>query len=318
MLLEAARQEVDPLAAQEVELARGGTMRSRRSRQSRRIRSRTTTPDLDPAAARSTDDLEAGPVSDVDSEVDLEEETRAIVIKTEEPGIDSLRMTGGAIGTIIRARRRATALSAASETRSHLSASTGANGSIHSHEMARNTTRRSSLSPNPRPSWFKALTGRRAEQSRSPARTATSNLPEVSEKPQLLDSKEEVSGLPPTMTESPISASLHGSGGQISIAPSGDSSQSARFLSSGELVSSPLLSSTPEEVARRPSVRFQSDTRAAVSAPNVPQLAAVPIRPSLSVEGEDAAAMRSRTLPSAFTAADRLRAEEILREKPAS
>lgn len=317
MLLEAARQEVDPLAAQEVELARGGTMRSRRSRQSRRIRSRTTTPDLDPAAARSTDDLEAGPVSDVDSEVDLEEEKRAIVIKTEEPGIDSLRMTGGAIGTIIRARRRATALSAASETRSHLSASTGANGSIHSHEMARNTTRRSSLSPNPRPSWFKALTGRRAEQSRSPARTATSNLPEVSEKPQLLESKEEVSGLPPTMTESPISASLHGSGGQISISPSGDS-QSARFLSSGELVSSPLLSSTPEEVARRPSVRFQSDTRAAVSAPNVPQLAAVPIRPSLSVEGEDAAAMRSRTMPSAFTAADRLRAEEILREKPAS
>ena len=257
-------------------------------------------------------------MSDVDSEVDLEEEKRAIVIKTEEPGIDSLRMTGGAIGTIIRARRRATALSAASETRSHLSASTGANGSIHSHEMARNTTRRSSLSPNPRPSWFKALTGRRAEQSRSPARTATSNLPEVSEKPQLLESKEEVSGLPPTMTESPISASLHGSGGQISIAPSGDSSQSARFLSSGELVSSPLLSSTPEEVARRPSVRFQSDTRAAVSAPNVPQLAAVPIRPSLSVEGEDAAAMRSRTMPSAFTAADRLRAEEILREKPAS
>ena len=139
----------------------------------------------------------------------------------------------------------------------------------------------------------------------------------MSEKPQLLESKEEVSGLPPTMTESPISASLHGSGGQISISPSGDS-QSARFLSSGELVSSPLLSSTPEEVARRPSVRFQSDTRAAVSAPNVPQLAAVPIRPSLSVEGEDAAAMRSRTMPSAFTAADRLRAEEILREKPAS
>ncbi|RPD56954.1 DUF803-domain-containing protein [Lentinus tigrinus ALCF2SS1-7] len=328
LLLEAARQEVDPLAAQEIELTRGGTMRSRRSRQSRRTRSRTTTPDLDAAAARSTDDLEAGPVSDVDdSEIDLAEEKRAIVIKTEEPGIDSLRMTGGAIGTIIRARRRATALSAASETRSRLSASTGAgaNGSMRSHDLVRNTTRRSSLSPHPRPSWFKALTGRRTEQSRSPART-TSHLPDVSEKPQqLLESTEEVSGLPPTMVDSPTAASLslHGSGGQISTAPSGDSSRSARFLSSGELVSSPLLTLSSEEIARRPSVRFQPDAHAVpASAPIVPQLAQTAVsgvvRPSLSVEGEDAAAARSRTVPLAFTAADRLRAEEILREKPAS
>ncbi|KAI0699365.1 magnesium transporter NIPA-domain-containing protein [Cerioporus squamosus] len=312
ILLEAARQEVNPLAAREVELARGGTMRSR---QSRRIRSRTTTPDLDGGAARSTDDLEAGPVPDIDSDVDLAEEKRAIVLKTEEPGIDSLRMTGGAIGTIIRARRRATALSAASETRSRLSASTGANGSIRSHDMVRSATRRSSLSPNPRPSWFKALTGHRTEQSRSPARTAT-HLSEMSEKPQVSESREEVSGLPSTIVESPISVSIHGSGGQISTVPSADSSDSARFLSSGELVASPLLTPATDDIARRSSVRFQPDVRAAASVPNVPQVAASPIRPSLSVEGEDTAATRSRTMPSGFTTAERLRAEEIVREKP--
>ncbi|TFK88647.1 DUF803-domain-containing protein [Polyporus arcularius HHB13444] len=315
LLLEAARQEVDPLATREVELARVSTRRSRPSLQSRHIRSHTSTPDLDTAAVRSADDLEAGPLSDMGSYVDLAEEKWAIVMKTEEPGIDSLRMTGGAIGTIIRARRRATALSAASETRSRLS-STGANGSIHSHDMVRSATRRSSLSPNPRPSWFKALTGgRRAEQSRSPARTA-SQLPDVSEKPQISVSTEEISGLPSTIVESPISASMHGSGGEIRTAPSGDTSNSARFLSSGELVASPLLNPSSDEITHRPSVRFQPDARAAASTPNVPQAAASLARPSLSVEGEDAAAARSRTMPSGFTEAERLRAEEILREKP--
>lgn len=47
--------------------------------------------------------------------------THEIVQKTEEPGIDSLRGTFGAIGTIIRAKRRARALSAASHAQSELS-----------------------------------------------------------------------------------------------------------------------------------------------------------------------------------------------------
>ncbi len=288
-------------------------MRSRRSRQTRRIRSRTTTPDLDPDAARLTDDLEAGPVSDVDSEIDFAEEKRAILVKTEEPGIDSLRMTGGTIGTIIRARRRATALSAVSASRSHLSVSTAGN-SLRSQDIGRNGTRRSSLSPHPRPSWFKALTGRRADQSRSPART-TSNLPDVSEKPQASES--EVSGLPTTIVESPLSGSPHGSEGlPVTPSPSADGALSGRFFTSGDLVSSPLTTS-PEHTAsmRRPSVRFQPDTRGAVSAPDVrPQAAAedAPVRLSISVEGDT---VRARTVPVVFTEADRVRAEEIAREK---
>ena len=42
--------------------------------------------------------------------------TREIVEKTEEPGLDSLRGTFGAIGTIVRAKRRMRALSAASHS----------------------------------------------------------------------------------------------------------------------------------------------------------------------------------------------------------
>lgn len=48
---------------------------------------------------------------------DLEDETRAVVEKTEDPGIDSLRGTFGTVGTIIRARKRATALSQARSSR---------------------------------------------------------------------------------------------------------------------------------------------------------------------------------------------------------
>ena len=74
-------------------------------------------------------DLELG------SDADPDETAREIVEKSEEPGMDSLRGTFGAIGTIIRARRRARALSIASAahaSRSSLSLST----SHHSQERA--------------------------------------------------------------------------------------------------------------------------------------------------------------------------------------
>ena len=175
--------------------------------------------------------------------------------------------------------------------------------------MVRSGTRRSSLSPRPRPSWLKALTGRRADQSRSPARTA-SNLPEVSEKPAASES--EVSGLPQTMAESPLSMSPPPGSGGLPTAASADGARSARFLSSGELVSSPLLTpSDQHDVARRPSVRFEPDIRGTASAPDVH----APVRPSLSVEGEDAGVTRSRTMPAVFTEAERVRAEEIGKEE---
>ncbi|KAI0348820.1 DUF803-domain-containing protein [Trametes cingulata] len=239
LLLEAARQEVDPFATNAVELAPSGTLRSRRSRisqRSRRMRSHTAgapeagdgDAESDPTAARSTDDLETGLRSDAESDLntDLIDEKRAIVAKTEEPGLDSLRMTGGAIGTIIRARRRATALSAASATRSRFSqlSSTNGAGSVHSgQDRARGGgTQRSSLSPAPtqgtRPSWFKALTARRTAdsdahdgctQSRSPQPHPppnSTNGVELSEKAHPSISTTEVSGLPSTISESPLSS----------------------------------------------------------------------------------------------------------------
>lgn len=306
-------------------------MRSRRSRFSQHVRSRTSEheqlQDPTPTTTQSTsnNDIEAGPSPDTDSDVDLVEEKRAIIARTEEPGLDSLRMTGGTIGTIIRARRRATALSNASATRSRLSVSTNAN-SLHSHSQDAHVTasrRRSSLSPGPRPTWFQMFMGRRVEHSRSPHRTH-SNLPDVSEneKPQSVAveaSAAPISGLPQTL-ESPISLSTSDS----SSPPNGESptqsrsgTRSARFLGSGELVTSPLLTTSPEEVTRRPSVRFEPEGRAVASAPDVRPRSGSLSRPTITVQGEeDAAATRSRTMPSVFTEAERLRAEEILREEP--
>ena len=298
MLLEAARQEVDPLAAQDVELARGGTTRSRRSRRSR-IRSRTTTPDQRSDAA----DIEAGRASDVESDVDFLEEKRAIVARTEEPGLDSLRMTGGAIGTIIRARRRATALSVASASRSHLSAS--ANGSLHSHDLSRNGTRRSSLSPVPQRSWFRALTsGRRPDRSRSPCRSP-SQLPEVSEKS---NGESEISGLPQGLVESPLSSPFVSDG---LPSPATHPSRSLILGSAENLPGPPLPPPPLDDRPRRPSIRFQT------SAPHVQQdvTSAMPVRPTLGGEDDEAGTMRSRTMPIIFTEAERVRAEQVGKEK---
>ncbi|KAI0673791.1 DUF803-domain-containing protein [Trametes maxima] len=329
LLLEAARQEVDPVAAQTVELGPSGTLRSRRSRRSQRSHRAQSqhSAEGDAAAALSTDDLEtglrsedAGSGSDVD--IDLIDEKRAIVAKTEEPGLDSLRMTGGAIGTIIRARRRATALSAASATRSRnsqLSSVAGA-GSIHSGpDRARNGTRGSSVSPGPglstRPSWFMALMARRradseANRGREPSTRSAGHLNgpvPPSEKAQVSVSTSEVSGLPSTVSESPLSSPI-------------DSPAPARFLSSAELVGSPLLTPTSADapVHRTASVRFQPEMRSAQSAPDVRPgaPAAYPYRQALAVSGEEAAAVRSRTMPLSFTPAERLRAEDVLRERP--
>lgn len=324
LLLEAARQEVDPIAAQAVDLAPSGTLRSRRSRQrSRRTHSHAGTveagTDADSAAARSTDDLEAGlrPDEESDLDQDFANEKRAIVARTEEPGIDSLRMTGGAIGTIIRARRRATALSAASATRSRTSqlSSVAETGSMHSaHASARASPRGDSRSPAPgtRPSWFKAFMARRAATADSDVHDAhhalASNGAEMSEKAQVAVTTAEVSGLPPITSESPLSSLT-------------DSTQQARFLSSAELVSSPLVTPSSAEAPRLSTVRFQPDIRSATSVPDVrphaPGLSLPQARPSLTVSSDDAAS-RARTLPLAFTPAERVRADDVLREKPAT
>ena len=129
---------------------------------------------------------------------------------------------------------------------------------------------------------------------------------------------QEVSGLPNILSESPIAVSISTSPSGMPPSPTASGTRSARFLSNSELVTSPLLTPTSEEAARRPSVRFQPDGRAVASAPDVRgQAAGVPVRPTITVQGEeDAAATRSRTMPAVFTQAERARAEDILREQP--
>ncbi|GJJ06677.1 hypothetical protein Clacol_000872 [Clathrus columnatus] len=123
LLLQAARAEVDPKAARELE--RELSTASRISR--RRTGTSTHTHPLHYSGSRivpvNGTDLESTipsrPIDDDAPEVmfhdDPEEEMKAILEKTEDPGIDALRGTFGAIGTVIRARKRKTVLAQARE-----------------------------------------------------------------------------------------------------------------------------------------------------------------------------------------------------------
>lgn len=140
LLLQAARAEVDPKAARELE--REISLASRLSRR-RTGTSMHTYPgsriipvngaDLESMVPvpsnRPGDD---GTATDaqvlLEENIDPEEEVKAMVEKIEDPGIDALRGTFGAIGTLIRARKRKTALAQVlqqqrSRTASHASRS---------------------------------------------------------------------------------------------------------------------------------------------------------------------------------------------------
>ncbi|KAI0778998.1 DUF803-domain-containing protein [Trametes elegans] len=314
LLLQAARQEVDPVAAQSVELAHTGTLRSRRSQH--------LPGHMSPGAdvVRSIDHLETGLRYDAgsDFDIDLADEKRSIVARTEEPGLDSLRMTGGAIGTIVRARRRATALSLASASRSQIS-SAGGMGSVHSGPGRRHTRNSSvSMTAGARPSWVNALTaGRRTMDSDSHDRDARertlswnpSSHPhahgaELGEKAQVAISTSEVADMPSPIAERPLPGSADGT----------------RFLNGVELASSPAQTTTSMDLPRTSNVRFQPDMRQANSAPDVRPHSPPPVypsRPSLTVLGDEDAAVRvrARTMPMSFTPAERRRAEDVLQDK---
>ena len=153
LLLQAARVEIDPKSARDLErddtstsrLSRRRTVTSTHSHSHNRV---THAPvngtDLEALADGDrpraephvlVDDVEAGLVYS-----DLEEEARAVVEKTEDPGIDSLRGTFGTIGTIIRARRRATALSHVYTARSRTSSS-GLADDLRTHSRSPRGTR---------------------------------------------------------------------------------------------------------------------------------------------------------------------------------
>lgn len=123
--LEVARAEADPNAARRATLRRATSFRSHHSEA--RSRSSVNPSHHDHGHSHGHRDSDAAPQLHLQHHVHNEsnpddlwsfdsdvQSTREIVEKTEEPGIDALRGTFGAIGTIIRAKRRIRALSAAS------------------------------------------------------------------------------------------------------------------------------------------------------------------------------------------------------------
>jgi hypothetical protein len=80
--------------------------------------------EVDLESAQPGAPVQASPFYD-DDDYNSEEEVKAIMEKTEEPGMDSLRGSFGAIGTLIRLRRRATALSEAKSRRRPSNATDG-------------------------------------------------------------------------------------------------------------------------------------------------------------------------------------------------
>ncbi|EMD42335.1 hypothetical protein CERSUDRAFT_110848 [Gelatoporia subvermispora B] len=124
MLLEVAKQEVEPCAAQTLE-DRAATFHSRRSRTARlrTMTGRSMAPFSQDEGQAIDIELAEQPDTDTNAAFLSANDAHHIIAKTEEPGLDSLRGTFGAIGTIIRARRRAQAASSASIARSRLSRS---------------------------------------------------------------------------------------------------------------------------------------------------------------------------------------------------
>jgi hypothetical protein len=133
LLLEVAKQEVGRKSSRDVE--RFGTVTSRPSRGTLNSRRRGSTQSRPGPAPRvpslngSTRSSQPSQLSRSSQQEDVvspfyatdeecsDDDERAIVEKTEEPGLDSLRGSFGTVGTIIRARRRARALSEAQSRR---------------------------------------------------------------------------------------------------------------------------------------------------------------------------------------------------------
>lgn len=116
LLLEVAKQEPAPKVSRELDAKSRSSALSSPRRPRRTMSSRSQAPSTMPlGVSNSVTDVEFGvsPVWDptlAGSDPEETEDEEIIVEKTEQPGIDSLRGTFGAVGTIIRNRRR-TALS---------------------------------------------------------------------------------------------------------------------------------------------------------------------------------------------------------------
>jgi len=268
LLLEAAKQEADPHAARAVDIRRSGTLRSRRSHRSQRshtqhsITSAGEVPrpypngtderpsDLNPADGQSQYEAELDALDiDVDDELS---EKQAIVEKTEEPGMDSLRGVAGALGTIIRARRRARALSAASALRSRSDGASIDRPSIQSRESGGAG----------RPSgWLRGVWS-------SPKSSRFRNVGSVDKGIGSMDGQDLEKGNPDiAVVESP----------DEDLSPRSDTRASTRSPDSMRIptvaqhVLDPLRSSTSEQAVRTSSV-VHFEGRRSLSSPLVPQI----------------------------------------------
>ena len=119
LLLEVAKQEPAPKASRDIDAKSRSSDQSSPRRRRRTMSSRSQAPSTMPlGVSHSVTDVESGASQVWDATLgesdssDIENE-EVIVEKTEQPGIDSLRGTFGTVGTIIRNRRRTTALSEA-------------------------------------------------------------------------------------------------------------------------------------------------------------------------------------------------------------
>ena len=111
LLLEVAKQEPAPKASRELDVKSRSSVLSSPRRRRRTTSSRSQVPSTTPlGVSQSPTDIESGasPVWDAALPVNDSSDTddEVLVEKTEQPGIDSLRGTFGAVGTIIRNRRR--------------------------------------------------------------------------------------------------------------------------------------------------------------------------------------------------------------------
>jgi len=309
LMLEVARRETDPFAVREVELERGGTMRSRRSRRARTTSSQG--PAIPPGrlqADQSTDHLDAaveGPAelpdedADVDSELD-ELETKRIIAKTEEPGIDALRGTLGLIGTIIRARRRASALSARSRSRSNVGSS-----SLASQDAVLSVSTQGS----------NGRFNRLGSRGRGPSRAHGSTIHPYEDaiREDALEKGDNEKGMVEgtDVVSNPRSpASLRGPSSEIAGLPSTGSNSAVQTpVMTSSFFTSPMP--TPSEGRHGSTVHFASEHRDQMSVPNVQSSIAGDSRqPSAPTQLGDLG--RSRTLPSSFTAEERQRAEDVV------
>jgi len=125
LLLEVAKREPAPKASRELDArSRTSASSSPRRRLRRTMSSRSQAPStMPPGVSHSPTDVELGTsqawhATPADDDSGDTEDEEIIVEKVEQPGLDSLRGTFGAVGTIIRNRRR-TALSEA-HNRSHI------------------------------------------------------------------------------------------------------------------------------------------------------------------------------------------------------